>query len=102
MLGRGAGQDEVFIPGNTFINSNLTVSGTINANLPSGSGNYIQNNPSTQQPSSSFNISGTGTANAFNANSQYNIIGHRVLSISGDSNVFVGEGAGLSNTTGVC
>ena len=38
---------------------NLTVNGTLNATLPAGSSNYIQNTAS-QQASSNFNISGNG------------------------------------------
>src|SRR5258707_14769709 len=48
------------ISGNGTVGGNLTVGGTLNANLPSGSGNYIQNTTS-QQAGSNFNISGNGT-----------------------------------------
>ncbi len=65
-----------------------------------GSTDYIQNG-TAQQASSNFRISGTGTANIFNAGTQYNIGGNRVLSISvAQSNVFAGPNAGLQNTTG--
>ena len=97
--------------------------------IPSGSGNYIQNS-SSQQASSNFNISGTGTANIFSA-AQFNIGVTRALTLTGDSvfvgatglggsantfvgnnagssiqnggnnNVFVGWNAGLNNTTGL-
>jgi len=64
-----------------------------------GSGNYIQNSTS-QQSSSNFNISGTGAAGIFNAVSQYNIGGNRILSTPGSNNIFVGAGAGNANTSG--
>src|SRR5262249_265941 len=55
------------------------VVGTIPAAaLPGGSGSYIQNSTS-QQGSSNFNISGLGTANIFNAGTQYDLGGTRVL-----------------------
>jgi hypothetical protein len=62
-----------------------------------GSGNYIQNNLS-QQASSNFNISGTGTANIVNATTQYNLNGNRILSNPGNENLFVGFGTGSANT----
>src|ERR1035437_2323552 len=66
-----------------------------------GSPNYVQN-ATSQQAASNFNISGTGTANIFNAATQYNIAGQRVLSQPGGIafNVFAGQGAGSLNTTG--
>ena len=86
-----------------------------------GSNFYIQNQTAAQQ-SANFNISGNGTlggtlsANAINSATQYNIGGSRVLSVAGTNNtfvglrtgtantgaanIFVGEAAGLSNTTG--
>ena len=66
--------------------------------LPS-SAFYIQN-ATSQQALSNFNISGTGTANIFNAASQYNIGGRAVLSMPGTQNLFGGQGSGLANTTG--
>lgn len=48
------------VAGNGQINGNLTVTGTLNATLPAGSNNYIQNNPASPQ-SAGFNISGAGT-----------------------------------------
>ena len=68
------------------------------ASVPAGSGNYIQN-ATAQQAGSNFNISGNGTAGAFNAQTQYNIGGSRVLSIAGTTSLFVGVNAG-TNTTG--
>jgi hypothetical protein len=79
-----------------------------------GSANYIQNT-TTQQTSSNFNISGTGTANVFNAATQYNILNVRFISgargntlvgfdaginTTGTSNSFFGNGAGQVTTTG--
>ncbi|HEX5736005.1 MAG TPA: tail fiber domain-containing protein [Blastocatellia bacterium] len=69
---------------------------------PSG---FIQNS-SSQQASTNFNISGSGTvggllsATTINATTQYNINGSRVLGAAGTNNLFVGVGAGASNTTG--
>lgn len=63
-----------------------------------GSGNYIQNQTAEAQTSANFNISGTGAANNFNVQTGYNIGGSRVLSSDSDRNVFVGAGAGNSNT----
>jgi hypothetical protein len=65
-----------------------------------GSPSYIQNGASPQA-SSSFNISNTGTANIFNAATQYNLGGFRILSNAGTNNLFTGVGAGIQNTTGV-
>src|SRR6185295_13101558 len=67
------------------VNGSSVVGAIPVASLPTGSGNYIQNSISTQ-PSSNFNISGTGTAGSFNATTQYNIGGIRVLSIPGAIN----------------
>ena len=63
-----------------------------------GSSSYVQNTTSTQA-SSNFNVSGNGTANIFNATTQFNIGGQRVLSAS-TNNLFVGVGAGTNNTGG--
>ena len=74
------------------------ISGTLAvSSIPAGSTNYIQNT-TTQQAASNFNISATGTANIFNAATQYNINGSRVLSIAGSSNLFAGVNAGAANT----
>ena len=53
-----------------------------------------------RQPTSDFTISGTGTATAFNATTQFNIGGSRVLSVSGTENLFVGISSGAGNTSG--
>ncbi len=75
------------------------VTGTIPvASVPSGSGNYIQNQNASPQAGSDFIISGTGSADTFNATTQYNIGLNRVLSIPGTDNLFVGNGAGNSNS----
>jgi hypothetical protein len=77
-----------------------TITGTIPvASVPPGSGNYIQNT-SSQQASSNFNISGTGTADIFNATTQFNLGNSRVLSTAGVSNLFAGISAGANNTSG--
>jgi hypothetical protein len=60
-------------------------------------GGFIQNT-NTQQPGTSFNIGGTGTANILNAATQFNLNGLRILSNAGDSNLFAGIGAGAVNT----
>jgi hypothetical protein len=92
------------------------------ASVPAGSANYIQNSTS-QQATSNFNLSGSGTAagtlssNVVNAATQYNIGGSRVLTSNagsftliaganagtlntGTNNSFVGPFAGTNNTTG--
>ncbi len=81
-----------------------------------GSANYIQNG-TAPQAASNFNISGTGNANIFNAGTQFNIGGVRILSSQGGNltvglqagnsnsgtlrNSFVGETAGYANTSGL-
>ncbi len=61
-----------------------------------GSTDYIQNIPGQQ--SASFNITGGGTADTFNATTQYKIGGNRVLSVGADgNNVFAGVLAGQAN-----
>jgi hypothetical protein len=89
-----------------------TNAGQLGGMSPSG---FIQNTTS-QQPVTSFNIGGTGTANILNAATQFNLNGLRILSNEGDSNLvagsfagffnagrfnsFFGNSAGLFNTTG--
>ena len=65
---------------------------TVNA-IPAGSANYIQNTTSPQS-SSNFNISGTGTADIVNANTQFNLGGTRILTRPGFHNLTAGENAG--------
>lgn len=86
--------------------SGSAVTGTIPvASVPAGSANYIQNGTS-QQAAANFNISGNGTAggtltgSVVNAATQYNIGGARILSNPGTQNLFAGQNAGQSNTTG--
>jgi Collagen triple helix repeat (20 copies)/Chaperone of endosialidase len=71
--------------------------------IPAGSDFYIQNSTSPQALSN-FNITGNGNASIFNAATQYNIGGQRVLSIADGStsggNTFVGINAGVVNTGG--
>ncbi len=62
-----------------------------------GSADYIQNS-TTEQPSSDFNISGTGTADIFDADTQFNLGGNRILSIAGSNNLLIGTSAGASNS----
>jgi|GEM_PF-3080615 len=63
------------------------------------SSNQFIRNQTTPQ-SAEFNVSGTGKANVFDATSQYNIRGKRVLSNTVEYNLYVGIGAGFSNTGG--
>ena len=63
-----------------------------------GSGNYIQNTGVVQ--SADFNIDGDGTANIFNARTEFQIGGQHALSVRGNQNIFAGVGAGAANTTG--
>lgn len=65
--------------------------------IPAGSGNYIQNGTSPQ-PSSNFNISGSGRADTFDAVTQFNLGGNRVLSNGGNFNVFAGQDSASFNT----
>ena len=57
-------------------------------------------NTVSQQAGSNFNVSGTGTANIFNAGTQYNIGGMRVLSLATTTGIFAGRLAGAANTSG--
>lgn len=65
-----------------------------------GSSNYVQNT-TIAQPATNFNISGTGTAATFNATTQYNLSGNRILSTLGISNLFVGTGTGTTGSFNV-
>lgn len=82
----------------------------------SGSDNYIQNNGTLGGQTASFNITGNGLiqgnsliggnltvngtagANVFNATTQFNIGGNRVLSVPGTRNTFAGRQTGTVNT----
>jgi hypothetical protein len=66
------------------------------ADIPPGSTDYIQN--ATGQQAADFNIGGTGKAGVFDAATQFNLGGNRVLSQPGMSNLFAGNGAGAVNT----
>jgi hypothetical protein len=79
--------------------TNWTSSAFQPSDIPVLSTSFIQN-LSIGQQSGSFNIDGGGNANTFNATTQYNIGGNRVLSAPGTENLFGGVGAGQSNTTG--
>lgn len=84
------------------------------ADVPAGSGNYIQNTTSPQA-AGNFNISGTGTAGILNAVTQFDLNGQRILTAgalslfaglgagavtTGGQNTFVGANAGAANTSG--
>jgi len=64
-------------------------------------GSFIQNQTTTQT-SANFNIDGTGTANIFDAETQYNVGGNRALIAKAGpyNNLFVGFGAGGQITDG--
>ncbi|HZE71508.1 MAG TPA: tail fiber domain-containing protein [Pyrinomonadaceae bacterium] len=91
------------VAANQFVQTNDTRMSDARDPLP-GSTNYIQNSTAPQS-ASNFDISGNGSAagtlsgNVVNATTQYNIGGNRVLSASGN-NLFAGQNAGTSNTTG--
>jgi len=74
-----------------WISSPLTA-----ADIPGGSSLYLQNTTS-RQPGANFNISGNGVAGIFDAATQYNIGGARILSNPGAANLFAGIGAGAAN-----
>jgi hypothetical protein len=61
-----------------------------------GSPNYIQNTVS-QQASSNFNVSGTGTAGIFSAGTRFNFGSEHILSAPGLDNIFAGSASGLLN-----
>jgi hypothetical protein len=62
-----------------------------------GSSFYIQNQTASTQ-TGAFKINGTGTANIFDATTQFNLAGVRVLSTSASSSLLAGPGT--ANTTG--
>jgi hypothetical protein len=84
------------VPANQFVQTSDPRLSDARTPLP-GSSSYIQNTTS-QQASSNFNISGNGSANTFTAATQYNIGSNRVVSIAGQGNVFIGSGTGPVNT----
>jgi hypothetical protein len=64
--------------------------------VQTNSNQFIRNQ--TTQQAAEFNVSGTGKANIFEAATQYNINGKRVLSGAGQNNLFVGRNTGGLNT----
>jgi len=84
-------------------NITLTPAGnTLTIASTGGGGNPILNQ-TTLQTSANFNIDGTGRANIFNANTQFNLGGNRILSgtsETGTANLFAGFSAGASTTGG--
>jgi hypothetical protein len=72
----------------TPVGNTLTIASTANGGI---------SNQTTLQAAANFNIDGTGTANIFNAATQYNLQGRRFLSMSSEnSNTLVGDGAGAN------
>ena len=60
--------------------------------IPPGSAFYIRT-ATGPQPATNFNIGGIGTADVFNAATQFNLGGNRILSTAGTNNLFAGVGA---------
>lgn len=92
-----AGSNVTITPsGNT-----LTISATGSGSGGGGGGSFIQNQ-TIQQTGANFNIDGTGKADSFDAQTQYNLGGNRVLisRASPYNNLFVGLGAGGQVTDG--
>ncbi len=87
------------IPSEQYVQTNDSRMSDSRTPLP-GSTNYIQNTQN-QQSNSKFNISGEGKANKFNAATQYDINGNRVLSVAGTDNTIVGVDAGKVTTGAV-
>ncbi len=115
VLGRSA--DLVRVPGNLLLLGTATGNGSgltnlSAANISTGSldparlGNGVILNQTTQQGSSHFNISGSGTVggtlsgNVINSVTQFNLGGSRMLSAPGSGNTFVGLNAGQANSSG--
>jgi hypothetical protein len=92
------------VAANQFVQTNDTRLSDARAPNP-GSSSYIQN--TNAQQAANFNINGSGTVSGslsggiVNATSQYNLGGVRAFNILGTSNVFVGQDAGLSNSSGL-
>jgi hypothetical protein len=85
------------VPANQYVLTGDTRLSDARNPLP-GSGNYIQNQNKDAQPSASFHISGTGSANVFNAETRYSLLGNHILSAPGPNNLFAGNGSRSSNT----
>ncbi len=98
-IGTPAPTQRLHVVGNSLFAGDLTVTGNLSATLPGGSANYIQNT-TTQQTLSNFNISGGGTAAAFNATSDFRIGGTRMLHTPGTQNTFLGANAGVTAPAG--
>ncbi|MBV9241021.1 MAG: hypothetical protein JO314_03340, partial [Acidobacteria bacterium] len=78
--------------GNVVVQHSLTVNGDLTVNGTIGG---VIRNSTSPQTSANFNISGTGTANIFNAGTSYQIGGSRVLAVNtGSFNTYLGNGAG--------
>lgn len=86
---------------NSLLSADSQRLGGIDANqyltTTSGATVFIQNGTTPQ--TGGFNLNGTGAANIFNAATQFNIGGNRILG-GGNDNIFAGFGAGQFNTTG--
>lgn len=82
--------------------NNLTFAAAIGADAVVNANNTIVlgRAADTVQIPGSLNIAGTFGANIFNAATQYNLGGNRVLSIGGTNNLFGGIGAGAANSGG--
>jgi hypothetical protein len=123
-FGTFAGKNNLTGTLNTFIGTNAGLANTIGSNntLLGNSANFGANNltfaaaigsgaivntsntvvlgraADTVQIPGSLNITGTLSANIFNAGVQFNIGGIRMLSAGGTNNIFAGNGAGAVNT----
>jgi hypothetical protein len=81
-----------------------TSSAILASDIPAGATTYIQNT-TTQQASTNFSISGSGTVggtlsgNVVSATTQFNIGGSRVLAVGSTDNLSIGIGAGPSTGT---
>jgi len=103
-IGTTAPTSKLHVVGDGLFTGNLTVNGTLNANIAPGNANYIQN--TSAQQNASFNISGNGVASSLTAQfvtaNLYSIGSFRVLSASDTSRTTtLGIGANIaSNPTG--
>lgn len=93
-IGTTLPSEKLHVVGNGLITGNLTVTGSLNANLPTGSANYIQNQNAVFQPGN-FSINGVGTANILRAEQQYNIGGNRVLSTGVGNSLVLGNNVNI-------
>ena len=112
----GIGKGIVFVnPDPAFVGSLITKSATVVPSVTLAAGSNITITPlgntltiastagsgilnqTTPQAAANFNIDGSGTANIFNAATQYNLQGQRFISMSSEnSNTLVGDGAGAN------